>query len=71
MSMPSDRSGPVSDEERVQAKYPAAKCLRPFWSETYIVRPFLCGGIELGIGPTESAAWADAARRLEREHDAR
>lgn len=53
----------MTDKEKVLAKWPDAECMfRPFWNWFEIEAR---GSGVLGIGKYETAAWADAARRLE------
>lgn len=53
----------MTDEERVKAKWPDVKwCSVDGWF--HIFSPSLRGR-PLGMGKTKSAAWADAAKRLE------
>ena len=55
----------MTDKEKVLAQYPQSVCLRAFGiREHWVVYVTPIGGT-FGSGPTESEAWANAAKGLE------
>lgn len=55
-----------SDEAKVRQKWPEARLMKLPPNKWYVFSK-TWGADMLGFGTTQKAAWADAARRLERE----